>query len=104
LIQPLVENAVRHALPSEGKLSIEVIGEVRGADVYVYIKDDGVGMDEETCRNILSPKSHSGLGIAVGNVNDRIKGFFGPGAHMKVESQLGVGTIVTLVFTNSLTS
>ena len=97
LIQPLVENAVRHALPSEGKLTIEVIGEAKGEDIYVSIKDNGVGMSEDTCKNIMHPESISGLGIAVGNVNDRIKGFFGPDAYMKVESQLGNGTTVTLV-------
>ena len=102
LIQPLVENAVRHALPSEGKLSIEIFGEAKGEDVFVYVKDDGVGMSEETCNNILKPQSETGLGIAVGNVNDRIKGFFGPDAHMRVESQLGAGTTVTLVLKNAI--
>jgi len=100
LIQPLVENAVRHALPSEGKLNIEIVGEVEGNDAYIYIKDDGVGMSEETCNNIMRPRSISGLGIAVGNVNERIKGFFGPDAYMKVESQLGMGTTVTLALKN----
>ena len=33
LIQPLVENAVRHAMPSEGKLTISVTGQVKGDDV-----------------------------------------------------------------------
>jgi len=101
LIQPLVENAVRHALPSEGKLDIKVIGEVEGDDVHVFIKDNGVGMTAETCANIMRPKSENGLGIAVGNVNDRIKGFFGSDAYMKVESQLGAGTTVTLVLKKS---
>jgi len=101
LIQPLVENAVRHALPSEGKLDIKVIGEVEGDDVRVSIKDNGVGMTAETCANIMRPKSESGLGIAVGNVNDRIKGFFGSDAYMKVESQPGAGTTVTLLLKKS---
>ncbi|MCL1797615.1 MAG: histidine kinase [Eggerthellaceae bacterium] len=104
LIQPLVENAVRHALPSEGKLEIEVSGEAKGEDVYVRIKDNGVGMSEETCKNILSAKSATGLGIAVGNVNDRIKGYFGSDTHMEVESQLGAGTTITLVLKSALTS
>ena len=100
LIQPLVENAVRHALPSEGKLEITISGESRDGDVYVSVKDNGVGMTEEACKNIMHPTSVKGLGIAVGNVNDRIRGYFGPDARMLVESELGVGTTITLLLKN----
>ena len=65
LLQPLVENAVRHAMPSEGKLTIEVTGEVTGNDVIVRVCDNGVGMTEEARCNILHPESSLGLGIAV---------------------------------------
>ena len=97
LMQPLVENAVRHAMPSEGKLSISITGEVIGQDVIVRVMDDGVGMTEESRQNILHPESSTGLGIAVKNVHDRICGYFGPGTYMDVESELGVGTCVKLV-------
>ena len=59
--------------------------------------DDGVGMTEEARCNILHPESSLGLGIAVKNVHDRICGYFGPGTHMEVESELGKGTCVILV-------
>ena len=97
LIQPLVENAVRHAMPSEGKLTISVTGQVKGDDVIVCVADDGVGMTEEARLNILHPESSTGCGIAVKNVHDRICGYFGSDTHMEVESELGVGTKVTLV-------
>ncbi|HIW76057.1 MULTISPECIES: histidine kinase [Gordonibacter] len=100
LIQPLVENAVRHAMPSEGKLTIRVTGTVEGDDVIVCVADDGVGMTEEARQNILHPESSTGCGIAVKNVHDRICGYFGPDTHMDVESELGAGTKVTLVLKN----
>lgn len=100
LIQPLVENAVRHAMPSEGKLTIRVSGAVEGGDVVVRVADDGRGMTEESRQNILHPESASGLGIAVKNIHDRIRGYFGSGSRMEVESELGVGTTVTLVLGN----
>ena len=59
--------------------------------------DDGVGMTEEARLNILHPESSTGCGIAVKNVHDRICGYFGSDTHMEVESELGVGTKVTLV-------
>lgn len=98
IIQPLVENAVRHAMPSEGRLTITISGEVDGDDVVVTVSDDGVGMDEETCQHIMHPASSTGMGIAVKNVHDRMKGFFGADADMKVESELGRGTTITLRF------
>ena len=98
LIQPLVENAVKHAIPSEGMLNIQIIGEMTDKDVLVHIKDNGVGMSEEACQKILIPEAtKTGLGIAVGNVHDRIKGFYGPYSRLVVKSKLGEGTTVTLV-------
>lgn len=97
LLQPLVENAVRHAMPSEGKLTIRVTGMRTGDDVIVSVIDDGNGMAQEACQNILHPSSTQGMGIAVGNVHDRICGYFGPGTRLEVESELGKGTTVRLV-------
>ena len=96
LIQPLVENAVRHAMPSEGKLTITITAEVLEDEIVIGIADDGVGMTEEARQNILHPESSTGLGIAVKNVHDRMIGYFGPGTHMDVESKLGEGTKITL--------
>ncbi len=98
IIQPLVENSVRHAMPSEGRLSIEIAAEVEGDDILVKVADDGVGMSEETCDGIMHPESSTGMGIAVKNVHDRMKGSFGSDADMKVESELGKGTIIVLRF------
>lgn len=96
LIQPLVENAVQHAMPSEGKLTIEIAGEVKGDDVVLRVTDDGTGMTEEARQGIMHPEHTKGIGIAVKNVHDRIMGFFGPGSYMDVQSELGAGTTVTL--------
>ena len=54
-------------------------------------------MTEEARENILHPASGQGMGIAAKNVHDRVIGYFGPGSDMKVESQLGEGTRVTLL-------
>lgn len=96
LIQPLVENAVRHAMPSEGKLTITIIAELSDDEITLTVEDDGVGMTEEARSNILHPESSTGLGIAVKNVHDRMIGYFGPGTHMGVESELGKGTKIIL--------
>ncbi len=98
IVQPIAENAVKHAMPSEGKLTVSISARIDGDDVIVVVEDDGVGMSQEACENIMHPESSGGLGIAVKNVHDRMKGFFGPDARMLVESELGKGTRVTLRF------
>lgn len=102
LLQPLVENAVKHAMPVEGKLIVSIDSQIDGSDVLVRVADDGVGMDEEAREGIMHPHSQTGLGIAVKNVHDRMHGYYGEGADMVVESELGKGTIVTLRFPNLL--
>ena len=100
LLQPLVENAVKHAMPPAGLLTVRITAVVDGADVLLHVADDGVGMDEATRLGIMHPESSTGLGIAVKNVHDRMHGFFGEGASMTVASAPGAGTQVTLRFPN----
>lgn len=100
LLQPLVENAVKHAMPSTGLLTVRITAAIDGADVLMHVADDGIGMDEATRLGIMHPESATGLGIAVKNVHDRMHGFFGEGASMTVASAPGEGTQVTLRFPN----
>ena len=95
MVQPLVENAVKHAMAAEGKLTITVTGEIDGDCIVLRVTDDGVGMSADTLANMMNKESDTGLGIAVKNVRDRIRGYFGPESSMEVTSELGVGTIVT---------
>ena len=39
MVQPLVENSVKHAMPAEGKLTIRIAGEMDGDDVYLHVSD-----------------------------------------------------------------
>lgn len=100
MIQPLVENAVRHAMPSEGKLDVVVRCRLSGDDVLISVIDNGVGMTEEARQNILHPCSETGLGIAVKNINDRMRSYYGLESRMDIETCLGKGTTVTLFLKN----
>ena len=95
MIQPLVENSVRHAMKSEGKLTICIVGRMAEDDVIIKVVDDGVGMSPEKLESMMDPQSSQGLGIAVRNVHDRMKSYFGPGSRMEFESQIDQGTVVT---------
>lgn len=102
MIQPLVENAVRHAMPQEGKLTIEVSAYSDGDDLYVVVADDGVGMEVEQSRKLLRPEASKGLGIAMKNINERLVGYYGPEARMDIESAPGEGTRVIMYMKDAL--
>ena len=98
MIQPLVENAVKHAMPPTGCLHITITARRENEDdLAIDVADDGVGMSEERRATIKDAHSSTGLGIAVRNINDRMHGYYGPESHMHVESEEGVGTTVTLL-------
>ena len=102
MVQPIVENGVRHARHTDGSLNINIDVHADGNDLYIVIADDGVGMSEEKRQNIMHAKSTSGLGIAVRNINDRVTGYFAPGSAMSYESEEGKGTTVTLYLKDAL--
>ena len=97
ILQPLVENSVAHAMRDDRPLHIEIRGEVIGGIVKITVTDNGMGMSAADKRQMLDPdREHAG--IALRNVDDRLRGFFGTHAGLEVQSKLGKGTSVTLVF------
>ncbi len=95
MIQPLVENSVRHAMKSEGRLTISVNGRMTDKEAIIEVIDDGMGMSPEKMRTMMDPESSQGLGIAVRNVHDRMESYFGAGSRMDIDSKLDQGTRVT---------
>jgi LytS/YehU family sensor histidine kinase len=88
LIQPLVENAVRHGLaprPEGGTVRVSV--RENDGRLTVRVEDDGVGFD------VGGTAAQQGVGLA--NVRDRVTRFFGPEA-WHLESRPGRGTLVEL--------
>lgn len=107
IVQPLVENAVRHGMRDEGPLHISVCASVPEDDiVLITVADDGVGMDDEVARRLFdgdesaSPKREApqggGAGVAMHNIFERIEHFYGPRSSAKVDSEPGRGTIISL--------
>jgi two-component system sensor histidine kinase LytS len=53
---------------------------------------------------VLDPGFGRGLGIALKNVDDRLKGHFGPDSGIRVTSTEGQGTTVTLTLATAAMS
>lgn len=96
-IQPFIENAIYHGLDrmvDEGE--IKIIVERRGKDIAIIVKDNGLGMTEEQCKAVLQKGRSDSKGIGVKNVDDRLKIYFGEEYGITIESELDVGTTVTI--------
>jgi signal transduction histidine kinase len=92
----LITNAIQ-AMPDGGNLFIRL--EEKEADVEITVRDEGIGIPEEYLGKIFDPffttkaeGEGTGLGLSVsyGIVSQH-------GGHIDVESQVGVGTIFTVV-------
>lgn len=97
VIQPLVENAVGHAMRPEGPLHIRLRAWRKNGDLIIEVSDDGVGIEASELPHVTEPGYGKGLGIALKNVEDRITGYFGLESGMRIESVEGKGTKVTLL-------
>ncbi|MOA07190.1 putative sensor-like histidine kinase [compost metagenome] len=105
VLQPIVENAIYHGMDdSKPLMRIELTSEVTPQALLLYIKDDGVGMSEETLERLnrsLAGAENAGEmrnsgGIGLKNVNERIKLHYGNSYGLKVSSVSGQGTKVIL--------
>jgi two-component system sensor histidine kinase LytS len=95
IIQPLVENAVGHGMREDAPLHIELSAHTKDGEMLIDIRDDGRGMPKDTLANMFDADSQH-AGIALKNVDDRLRGFFGRTAHLEVQSELGVGTTISM--------
>lgn len=99
-LQPLVENAIFHGIEPKGTSGTISIKVYRNEDVFIEVKDDGVGMDISTAEEFLndSKKSKSSLfkEIGIGNVNKRLKYEFGEKYGMSIDSVINEYTKITI--------
>jgi len=100
IVQPLVENAIAHGMRPDAPLTVQMSSSVceENGSVCLTVADNGVGIPADRIDHVLEAGSAKGLGIALRNVDDRLKGHYGPGSGVRVTSTEGVGTEVSLVF------
>jgi len=102
LLQPLVENAFIHGLENKKENCVLTItGMLRDEAVYISVRDNGVGIAPEQLQYIrirldsrVEDDSHEG--IALLNINKRIKLYHGDAYGLSIQSEQGAGTQVTL--------
>jgi two-component system LytT family sensor kinase len=94
LLQPLVENSIKHGLSSmvEGG-SIYLRSRLGDSGLVIEVEDDGVGMPATPS---LGSTSTQGTGIGMANISERLQVLYGDAARMTIDSQEGKGTLVRI--------
>lgn len=91
ILQPLVENAVKHGLQkSLHPGSVIISASIKDEEASICIADNGVGMDETVLATIYG-ESHG-----LDNVHQRLINLYGSEYGLKIESKVGEGTKVWL--------
>lgn len=90
LLQPLVENAIKHGLePKIGQGEIEVKASQSAAGLEIAVTDSGLGLSAPEPRGPHSDGPAGGYGLA--HVRERLQAFYGAGASLTLVPQQPVG-------------
>lgn len=94
IIQPFVENAFFHAFTGKVRGEISIYINKYGNFILIEIIDNGIGMESNNINKLTKKSLKSGIGIK--NVDDRLKIIYGEEFGIKIESEKGYGTIVSI--------
>jgi two-component system, LytTR family, sensor kinase len=91
ILQPLVENSIKHGFSRKVGGGRIVIRSVRqNGHAIVEVEDDGLGMTEDRLNTALTD------GIGLSNVNERLSVIYGAAYRVRITSVQNLGTIIRL--------
>lgn len=98
ILQPIVENAVRHGIRNKNGIGTVKISIHKTEDkVHFDVADDGIGMTEEKVENL---KFATGIGL--NNVRDRLKSIYEVNLHIDSEPDVGTHIYFSLPLTGGI--
>ena len=96
LLQPLVENCIKHGLaPKVEGGTIRIRSRLTATQITLEVEDDGVGMTASQQSQKLGEPEGAGIGMA--NITERLKVLYNNAARIKVNSHPEMGTIIQIV-------
>lgn len=108
IIQPLIENAVQHGVKDLTEQAYIGVCFTRSkGGILIQIEDNGCGMEDELILKLLNGKENISKekmrkSIGVWNVCKRLEMFYGKKGLMRIESNPGCGTIVSLLIPDEM--
>ncbi|MCW2597196.1 MAG: putative two-component system sensor kinase [Jatrophihabitans sp.] len=96
VVQPLVENAVRHGLEGHaGTVRVSIAAVDDGPAAFITVEDDGAGAEPDVIRASLEHGGAAGGSVGLGNVDARLRQVYGDSFGLVVETAAGAGTRVS---------
>lgn len=87
VLQPLVENAIRHGLADRnGKSRIAIAAHRRGDRLRLEVSDNGPGLPPEPSR----------IGLGLGNTRRRLEQLYGAAQRLEIRNRADVGAVAIL--------
>jgi len=103
LLQPLVENSIIHGIVSTTKnIFVQVTILERDNNLVIKVIDNGAGISPlkigELIKELDETTTHheTSNGIGLHNVSKRVKLYYGDNYGINLESELGIGTTITI--------
>ena len=100
VVQPLLENAIYYGVECmDGDGEIDVNGYRREDDIYIEVRDNGLGIPEDEVEQLLKENNRvhkRGSGVGLLNVHNRIRLRFGEEYGLEIESEPDEGTTVRI--------
>ncbi len=97
VLQPLVENAIRHGIApreSPGTVTIETARRANGM-LRLTVRDDGVGFGRGATTSAI-PDGKAGTGIGINNTRARLTELYGQRYAFDIAASAPTGTVVTI--------
>lgn len=102
ILQPIVENAVRHGRGKDGKRVVHISAREETDGYVVQVQDKGSGFDPEVLKK-LSNGEEIGKSIGLSNVHRRMKNMYGEENGLQIENLEEGGSRVTMHFKKGAT-
>ncbi|WNB94045.1 sensor histidine kinase [Bacillus sp. NEB1478] len=98
-LQPLVENAIRHAFSNMKKGRVMVTAYTDHNKMVLITEDNGKGIPAQLMQSIgnKTVQSEEGTGTALWNIQKRMKEIYGTEGSFLIESEQDSGTRVTMI-------
>ena len=97
LVQPLVENAIKHG-KGDQPLRVVIRADVRFGRLRIVVRDNGRGIARDDAERVLEPGFGSGAaGLGLASVHRRIRAYYGEAGRLRIASAPLFGTSVSIL-------
>ena len=91
ILQPIVENAMRHAVGNSRSGHVEILAAARNGSVHIEVNDNGPGLQVD---RVVETRRGKGVGLA--NTQARLVGLYGTAARFEMTNRPSGGLNVTI--------